>query len=172
MNNNKYGILIQPSIKLHRQWFREMVKLHGIYVLYRAPKENKHYTTYAEIESNYEKPILVGCIFDQYPTQQTLRKIGWMSELQPDASIIHVDYDLYKLQVGCLFIIPSGLDSAKGRLFRVVSMKTSMVYPSSVVCQIVPEYEDTLAPDTVVNYDDVTSRLLNDEESLRFSKGG
>ena len=51
--DQKYGILFQPAIKLHRQWFKEMVKLQGIYVLYRAPLPDKHYTTYAEIESNF-----------------------------------------------------------------------------------------------------------------------
>lgn len=164
MNNNKYGLLIQPAIKLHRQYFREMVKLHGVYVLYRAPKKNKHYTTYAELESNYEAPILVGCIFDQYPTQQTLRKLGWIAELQTDASLIYVDYDLPNLQVGSLFIIPSGIDTGKGRLFRVVTMKTNMIYPSSVVCQIVPEYEDTIIDDDFINYDDVSINKFNDEQ--------
>lgn len=53
-----------------------MVKLHGIYVIYRAPKPDKHYTTYAEIESNYEDPILIGCIFHDHPDQRTLKKMG------------------------------------------------------------------------------------------------
>jgi len=53
-NDNKYGILIGPNIKLARQYFRECVKMLGIYVLYRAPKKNKHWTKYAEIESSYE----------------------------------------------------------------------------------------------------------------------
>lgn len=143
--NNKYGALIHPEIKIHRQYFREMVKMLGIYVLYRKPKKDKHYTTYAEIDSNYEEPILIGCIFDNHPTQQTLRKIGWMSELDEGSSLIHVDYDLDGLQQGALFIIPSGLDDGKARLFRVVRLTNSMVYPASITCEIVPEYTDTLS---------------------------
>lgn len=142
MASQKYGQLLTPDIKIHRQYFREMCKLIGIKVLYRAPKIDKSYTTYREIEASYEEPILVGCIFDEHPSQQTLKKIGWVSELNENSSFIHVDYDLPGLQQGALFIVPSGLDDGKGRLFRVVKMVTEIVYPSSVTCEIVPEYED------------------------------
>ena len=47
METEKYGILLNKDIKLHRQYFKEMVRLIGIYVLYRAPKKDKTYTTYA-----------------------------------------------------------------------------------------------------------------------------
>lgn len=140
-----YGKLLTPDIKQHRQYFREMVKLLGIYVLYRAPKEGKKYTTFAEIDVNYEAPIKIGCIFDEHPTQQTLKKMGWMSELQDNSSIIHVDYDLENLQQGSIFIIPSGIDSTKARIFRIVKMTVSMVYPASVTCEIVPEYTNTFS---------------------------
>ena len=46
-----------------------------------------------------------------------------MAELQENSSIIHVPYDLHKLEVGALFEVPSGLDDAKPRLFRVISMQ-------------------------------------------------
>ena len=92
--NNKYGTLLTSDIKLHRKWFKEMVKLHGINVIYRAVKPGKHWTTYAELDTNFEAPTIEGCIFDEHPTQQTLKKIGWVSELQESASIIHVPYDL------------------------------------------------------------------------------
>lgn len=142
MEHQKYGQLLTPDIRIHRQYFREMCKLLGIRVLYRAPKIDKSYTTYREIESNYKEPILIGCIFDEHPTQQTLKKIGWVSELNENSSFIHVDYDLPGLQQGALFIIPSGLDDGKGRLFRVVKMVNEIVYPSSITCEIVPEYTD------------------------------
>lgn len=141
-NNQKYGLLLTPDIRQHRQYFREMVKLLGIRVLYRAPKPGKKYTTYAEIDAMYEQPILVGCIFDEHPSQRTLRKMGWMSELNENSSFIHVDYDLPGLQQGGMFIVPSGLDDGNGRLFRIVKMVTSIVYPASITCEIVPEYID------------------------------
>ena len=128
MEQQDIGILLNGSdIKLHRNWFIEMTKLLGIQVIYRAPKPDKHYTTYTEIDSNYEPSRMIGCIFEEHPEQQTLKRLGWMSELQEDASIIHVPYDLEGLQQGALFIIPSGLDNSKGRLFRVVKISNIMV---------------------------------------------
>lgn len=150
MENQKYGMLTHADAKIWRQYFREMVKLLGIRVLYRAPKPGKDYTLYRELDANYEEPILVGCIFDQHPTQQTLRKIGWVSELNENSSFIHVDYDL-PLEQGGLFIIPSGLDEGKGRLFRIVRMQNSIVYPASIVCEIVPEYIDNF--ETIADMD-------------------
>lgn len=164
-DRERYGTLIQdPSIKINRQYFREMVKLLGVRVLYRAPKPNKHYTTYGEIDSNFESPILVGCIFDEHPNQQTMKKLNWVSELQEQPSIITVDYDLPNLQVGSIFIIPSGLDNSKGRLFSVTNMFTSIIYPASITCQIVPEWENTLEDETTFDYSDSSFTLINVEE--------
>ena len=70
--DNRYGRLITPDIKLHRKWFDEMVRLIGIQVVYRAPRKDKHWTSFAEIESNYQPSIVIGCIFDEHPTQQTM----------------------------------------------------------------------------------------------------
>lgn len=162
MTNQKYGQLLHGDIKIHRQYFREMCKLLGIYVLYRAPKKGKSYTTYGEIDSNYEEPKLIGCIFEDHPNQQTLRKLGWMSELQDNSSIIHVDYDLEGLQQGALFIIPSGLDDGKGRLFRIVKMVNSIVYPAAITCEIVPEYIDTF--DDKFEYNKDTQNVLRTEQ--------
>lgn len=169
MQAPKYGLLLNNDIKLHRGYFDEMIRLLGIQVIYRAPLPDKHYTTYAEIESNYAEPILVGCIFDEHPTQQTLKKMGWVAELQQDSSFIHVPYDLPDLQQGALFIVPSGIDNAKGRLFRVVSMSTSMVYPASITCEIVPEYENTYVPETNDDYVHSTDNLLNEEQETMFA---
>lgn len=142
-NEKKFGVLLAPDIKLHRHYFEEMVKLLGVYVIYYAVNPGQRWTTYAELKTTHQAPELVGCIFNEHPDQRTLKKMGWVSELQEDASIIHVPYDLHDIQVGCLFVIPSGLDNAQGRLFRVVSMSNIMVYPASIACEIVPEYIDT-----------------------------
>jgi hypothetical protein len=160
---NKYGSLLTPDIKLHRNYFNEMVRLLGIQVIYRAVKPGKKYTTYAELDTNFEAPSLEGCIFEEHPTQQTLKKIGWVSELQENASIIHVRYDLSGIQQGALFIIPSGLDDGKGRMFRVVKLTNSIVYPASITCEIVPEYENTFEP-SLHNHSTNGFNLLNEEE--------
>lgn len=189
MNNNitatdplKYGFLIQPSVKLHRRWFIEMAKLLGIKVEYSYPIQGYHlgefivstdtlstgdginWTQYAEVDAGYSKPITINCIFEQHPDQQTLKKVGWVSELQENSSIIHVQYDLEKLQQGCLFNIPSGLDDGVNRLFRVVRITNSIVYPASMMCEIVPEYYDKYIPDINTHKNNSNMNVLNDEE--------
>ena len=89
--------------------------------------------------------------------------MGWMSELQDNSSIIHVDYDLPKLQQGSLFIIPSGLDHGKARIFRVVKMTPSMVYPASITCEIVPEYIDSFNDYSDVAFNPQDEVILVDE---------
>lgn len=141
-----------------------MVRLLGIYVLYREPLPGKHYTEYAELESEYKAPLKVGCIFDEHPDQQTLRKLGWMSELDSSSSIIHVDYDLPGLQQGALFIVPSAFDNTKGRIFRVTKLfAKNMIYPASIACEIVPEYIDTLDKETINDYSHSDFNLVNEE---------
>lgn len=138
------GLLLNPNnIKLHRQYFSQMTKLLGINVIYRAPREGKSYSGYGELESFYYEPILVGCIFNEHPNQWTMKKLGWDSELQEGVSLITVPYDLDRLQVGALFIVPSGIDNTEGRVFRVLRMSTISVYPASIVCEIAPVWKNT-----------------------------
>ena len=163
----KYGKLLTPDIKLHRKYFDEMVKLLGIQVIYRAPRKDKHWTTYSEISSNYKEPLLIGCIFEEHPTQSTMKKRGWVSELQTDSSFIDIAYDTTDIQVGALFIVPSGLDDGKGRLFRCVTMQNSMIYPAAITCEIVPEYENTNTLDNK-DYQHSSFNLLNEEEGYEL----
>lgn len=164
MEENKYGLLVSQDIKLHRKWFDEMVKLWGIQVIYRAPKPNKHYTSFTELDTCYEKPMLVGCILEEHPQQQTMKKLGWDSELTEDMILAHVPYNLEGLQVGALFIIPSAIDHAEGRMFRVAKMTTEMIYPSSVVVALVPEWEDAYTP-TQSEFKHTSFNLLNTEQT-------
>lgn len=140
MSVNNYGLLINKDIKLHRFYFKEMVKLLGINCQYRAPMSNKQFNGLGDLESDYYPAETIGCIFQEHPDQKTLKKMGWVAELQESSSIIHVPYDLKGLEVGALFEIPSGLDNAPTRLFRVISMQNIMIYPASIACEIAPEY--------------------------------
>lgn len=140
----KFGTLLTSDMKLYRKYFDELTKLQGIKVVYYAPKTDKHYTLHGELFSNYQEPEVIGCLFNEYPDQRSMRKKGWVVELQDGASLISVPFDLHDLQRGALFAIPSGLDNTKGRLFRVESLLNTMIYPSSITCEIVPEWEDTL----------------------------
>lgn len=137
-----YGYLIRgKDIKLHRTWFKEMTRLHGINVVYKEPLKNKEYDDRGDLVSGYKPGIKIGCIFQEHPDQKSLKKMGWVAELQEGSSIIHVPYDLPGLQVGALFEVPSGLDQAKPRAFRVISLQNIMVYPASIACEIALEYD-------------------------------
>lgn len=160
-----YGALYdEHNLKLQRGYFKEMTRLIGINVLYRAPKENKHWTTYQEIESNYEDPILIGCIFHEHPDQRSLKKMGWVSELQDTESLISVAYDTPHLQVGSLIVIPSGIDNADGRLFRITQLSNIMMYPASITCACVPEYYDELPQSISEDFADMSLPFLTEEE--------
>lgn len=138
---NKYGVLLNQDIKLYRNWFKQMTYLHGINCKYRAPLENKEYDSRGDLQTGYKPAICVGCLFEEHPTQKSLKKAGWVAELQEGSSVIHVPYDLPNLQVGALFEVPSGLDNGCGRTFRVISMSNIMIYPASISCEIALEYE-------------------------------
>ena len=143
MSDNRidYGKLINKDIKLHRMWFKQLLTLHGINCKYRAPLPNKSFDIHGDLTTKYKPEIIVGCLFEEHPNQKSLRKAGWVAELQEGSSMIHVPYDLPDLQVGALFEVPSGLDNGKPRLFRVISMSNIMIYPASIACEIALEYE-------------------------------
>lgn len=76
-NSNTYGLLLNKDIKLHRQYFKEMCKLIGINVIFKAPiEETKRNNLYGELNTSYESGVLVGCIFQEHPDQKTLKKMG------------------------------------------------------------------------------------------------
>lgn len=164
-DQSNYGLLLNSDIKLHRQWFIEMCNLIGIKVIYRAPLPNKTYNGYGEFDSFFNTPKVVGCIFEDHPTQQTLKKLGWVSELQEESLLIHVPYDLEGLQQGALFIIPSGIDNAQGRVFRVIKMSTSIIYPASITCEIAPQYESEFEPANLT-FEHTDFNLLNIDGQL------
>lgn len=164
MENKDTGLLLdKQNIILQRKYFEELVRLKGINLIYRAPREDKTYNGYGELDTFFYEPKVVGCIFEDHPTQWTMKKLGWDSELQEDVSIIHVPYDTPKLQSGALFIVPSGLDNAEGRLFRVLKMSTISVYPATVACQIAPVWENTFE-ESQLNHKDNNFNLLKEEE--------
>lgn len=159
------GLLLNPTnIKLQRQYFKEMTRLKGMQVIYRAPREDKHYNGHGELDTFYYDPIAVGCIYDEHPNQWTMKKLGWVAELNEDVSVIHVPYDLDKLQAGAIFILPSALDKAEGRVFRVIKMSTISIYPASVACQIGPWYENTFEESQLDHSDNNFTLLADDED--------
>lgn len=164
MEEQNYGLLLNQNIKLHRMYFKQMCSLLGIKVIHRAPQPGKHWTNFTELESNYQSPVVVDCIFEEHPTQKTMKKLGWDSELQTEESIISVPYDTKDVQAGSLFILPSALDGTKGRLFRATELSTIMIYPASITCKLVPEWENAYTP-TQSEFKHTSFNLLNNEDT-------
>jgi len=163
MKNTDTGLLLnKKDISLHRTWFEQMTKLLGLNVIYRSPKDSKQYDSYGELDTLYNPPEIVGCIYDDHPTQQTMKKLRWNAELLQGNPIIHVPYDLDKLQVGCLFIIPSALDNSEGRVFKVVRMSTISIYPASITCEIGPVLENEFEPSQLHDFKTTDFNLLTD----------
>ena len=149
----KYGILLNKDAKLHRKYFEELLRLQGILIRIKTPKDSsKTYTLNGELIGNYGDWYDTGCIFDEHPNQKTMRKLGWFVEGDTDSSLISLPYDTPNLQQGTLVSIPSGLDDGQNRTFRIVEMSNIMVYPASITCKIVPEWEDTMTLAETHNY--------------------
>lgn len=169
MENKDTGLLFsKKDIELHRDYFKQMTRLLGINVVYRSPKKtSKDWDAHGELDTSYNDPVVVGCIFQEHPSVWTMKKLGWNSELQDAVSIIHVPYDLSGLQVGALFIIPSALDNAKGRVFRVTRMSTIQVYPASIACEIAPEWSSDSANSQVYDFKGTDFNVLREEANFR-----
>lgn len=163
-NNTKYGKLINGDIKLHRIWFKEMTNLFGITCIYRAPRDSKEHNIHGELDSKYYEPIEVNVLFQEHPDQKSLKKAGWVAELQEGSSMIHVPYDLPHLQEGALFTVPSGIDNVPGRTFRVLHLENIMIYPASFACEIALEYEDTAVRNQVEDFSRDNFTVLSDNE--------
>ena len=84
--------------------------------------------------------------------------------MQENSSIIEVPYDLPNLQIGALFIVPSGLDSANGRVFKVINMESIAVYPATILCEIAPVYQDAFDRGQFDHTDNDTNLLLNTDQ--------
>ena len=161
---SNYGLLLnRDDILLQRSYFNELVTLLGVQVKHLAPRPGKSYTTYAQIQSNYFEPEQVGCIFSEHLDQRTMKKLGWNAELTTDASVISVPYDLTGLQQGSLFYVPSAFDNTQERLFRVVEISSIMIYPASLTCRIVPEFEDTYS-NSQSEYKHTSNNVLREED--------
>ena len=163
-----YGKLVQPNVQLQRRYFNEMVTLRGVFCEYQYPLQNKQYTTQGELDTSYSEPLRVGCIFNENIDQKTAKKLGWNSELQDQASLISVPYDLENLQVGCLFKIPSAFDNTQGRKFRVVEMSAIAIYPASITCRLVQEYETNVERADTELFVNSDFNLLNQEDEEHF----
>lgn len=166
MENRDTGYLLnKDDITLFRGYFQEMVEMLGIQVLYRTLRESsKNYDLHGELDALYNPPITVGCLFEEHTDQKTMKKLGWNVERDTTTPVIHVPYDTPGLESGCLFIIPSGLDHARGRVFKVIDMHNSAVYPASIACVLGPVLESTFERSQVTDFNTTNFNLLVEED--------
>lgn len=164
LENNYTGVLLNPdNIKLHRFYFKEMCRLIGIKCLYRAPRDDKHYDGYGELDSFFYEPQVIECIYEQNIPQKTMRKLGWNSELTEGELVLSVAYDTFKIQKGALFIIPSAIDGAKGRVFQVQEISAISIYPASLTCKVCPLFVSTFEK-SQLDHKNNNFSLLSEEE--------
>ena len=164
-NDSKFGLLYNDDLYIQREYFKEACRLIGMPgVIYKAPLPGKTFDGRGDLDADYYPGEEIGCMFHEHPDQKTMKKIGWVAELQEGSSLIEVPYDTPHLQVGALFIIPSGLDHAEGRVFRVISMQNIMLAPISITCEVAPEYEDIDEPVIHEDFSKDNFTLLVDRE--------
>lgn len=163
--DNYTGILLNPdNIKLNRFYFTEMCRLVGIKCLYRAPREDKHYDGYGELDTFYYEPQPIECIYEQNPNPKTMRKLGWNAELEENELIISVPYDTFRLQEGSVFILPSAYDNTEGRVFRVIEISGIAIYPASLTCKIGPLWKSTFEESQLDHKQDDFNLLAEEED--------
>ena len=148
--------ILQSDLQAYRFYFNEALEMYGIQARYYQIKPGHTYTPAGELSANYYDPTLTNVIFDQVPKVSTLKKLGWVTELDQDqTSLIHIAFDTPGIQVGCLFEIKDPLTPSTGRFFRVTKLRTGIIYPVAVTCQIVPILgntpEDTTNPNNTAN---------------------
>lgn len=153
-------------MKLQRDYFVEMASLIGVNIIYRAPKPDKHWTIYSEIESNYYPPVLIPSMFNEFPEHKTMKKLGWDSEQLQNISIISIPYDTPNIQVGALMVVPSAFDKTKGRLFRVTKISGIMIYPASLTCELVPEFENVFDKQLYNHSNDSMNAMAREDDNL------
>ena len=157
--------LIKKDALMFRKYFREMLRKYGIDCSYfQVIEGTAEYNVNGEFSADYHDPISSQVLFDQIPKISTLKKLGWNTSVEESQPLVHVDYDLPGLQIGCLFSIEDPMRPGKGKLFRVTKMSMGIIYPMCVTAQVVAvlgdQVENTLKPGTAVQRNESLGRNI------------
>lgn len=135
------GLLTTEDITMFQEWFKEMVKLRGISVIYRYPV-NEEVSIHSEIKANFSEPINLDIIFEEVPQVKTLKRIGWVSEDPNDKPYIAMlPIDTPYLQTKSRILIPPIGQAIPGRWFEVTSIHSILEYPACYTCTLAPVFE-------------------------------
>lgn len=157
--------LLQNDLEIMRRQMDEALELYGLAARYYQLKDKKaRFTTAGELSSRYFDPVDTRVIFEQAPKVTTLKKLGWVTELDQASQLLHASFNLPGISFGALFEIRDPLNQTSGRFFRVTKLQVGILFPSFVTCQIVPVVNDQ--PDeTVQPYEGSRHVFLDDDPS-------
>lgn len=156
------GLLTKKDARLFRFFFKEMAKLRGISVKYRYVEDTET-TIHAEFESKLSEPIDMDIIFNENPSVNTLKTIGWVSENPDDKPYIaQIPFDAPFLSTECEIEIPPFLEIAsRCRKFKITSINTLLEYPDCWTCTLAPIFDNAPVKD---NYDETNYNYVETED--------
>lgn len=108
-------------------------------------------------------PIRMDIIFNENPSVDTLRKMGWVSEINNQRPIIaQLPFDAPNLSRYSRIIIPPFVEiRSRCRVFQVTAMQTLLEYPDCWTVSLVPVFdsykEDNDYVESNINYIDTKS---------------
>ena len=135
------GLLNRSDATIFRGYFREMCKLLGQSVAYQYVKEQKM-TIHSEDNSELSMPIRIDIIFDENPSVDTLKRMGWVSELNEQRPIIiNMPYNTPNLTVNARITVESVDGIGRPRVFRITKIMSDLEFPDAFTCSIVPVFD-------------------------------
>lgn len=112
----------------------------GQTVMYQYPL-NVNKTIHSEPNIELSDPIRLDIIFNENPTVDTLRKHGWVTEINGSLPVIaQIPYDTPGLARYARITIPPVGNVMRERIFEVTAISTILEYPDCWTVQLVPVY--------------------------------
>lgn len=161
------GLLNRQDARIFRGYFSEMCKLIGISVGYQYVTE-KHMTIHSEDNSKFSMPVRLDILFDENPSNDTLNKLGWISELNDQNPIIaNLPYNTPNLTVNARITVESIDGVARPRVFKITKIQADLEFPDAYTCALVPVFDQYPQKN---QYTLVNTEKLNQEGSKRTAK--
>lgn len=135
------GLLTRNDSTIFRHYFKEMAKMIGINVIYQYPIDMQ-FSIYAEENpKGFSEEIKMDIIFEENPKVTTLRKYGWISNLDEDKPYMAtLPYDAKNLCKGCRITIVPSEPLASKNVFVITDIKANLEFPDSWVCKLAPVF--------------------------------
>lgn len=161
------GLLVRQDSTIFRGYFSEMCKLRGISVGYQyIVKSNM--TIHSEDNSIFSVPIRLDVIFDEQPSVDTLKKLGWVAELsEQQPVIINLPYNTPNLTVNARIIIETIDGINRPRVFKITKIQSDLEFPDCYTCAAVLVLDQSYQKN---QYTLVNTEKINEEDSPRTSQ--